>query len=120
MNILSKAVIDQLIRDTSLELLPIMVNSFIDELDRRTITFEEIAIEWRAEASCIPLRDAAHALKSCSGTFGAELLFEHAKNLEDALRNEQHELVPEYIHEVRTAIQKTHQVYSAYRDELNQ
>ncbi len=118
MKILSQAVIDQLIQDTSLELLPVMLNSFIEELDRRSIAFEEVSQSWSPEL-LTPLRDAAHALKSCSGTFGAELLHEHSKQLEDALRAELTAPIPGYISEVREAIQLTQEKYRAYRDQLN-
>lgn len=120
MNILSQDVINQLIQDTSLELLPVMITSFLEELERRSAAFEESAELWQAEHAPLPLREAAHALKSCSGTFGAELLYERAKALEDALRAELFDSVPELIEALREAVQQTQQRYRAFHDELNQ
>ncbi len=119
MNVMSQSVIDQLVRDTSIDLLPIMVNSFIEELERRANDFEQTAAQWQAESAALPLRDAAHALKSCSGTFGAELLYEHAKILEDALRAELSDPIATYIVNVRQALQQTMECYCTYRETLN-
>ncbi|MBU2955893.1 PAS domain S-box protein [Marinobacter sp. F3R08] len=77
--LLSDAVLDQLVADTSAETLPMMISVFINEVKKRIQALENA----EATGDEAEIREQAHALKSCAGTFGGERLQDSAQRLEE-------------------------------------
>jgi two-component system, sensor histidine kinase and response regulator len=81
--ILDKNIIMQLIAETSRECMPLMLTAFCEELRKRQALLTEALIN----SDLAELAEQAHAVKSCSGTFGANSLYLCAKTLEDNARS---------------------------------
>jgi HPt (histidine-containing phosphotransfer) domain-containing protein len=77
--LLNPKVIEQIIRDTSIEVLDPLLSAFISELEKHQAQL----INAFKEQAILQIVAEAHALKSCSGTFGAQALYEHSMALED-------------------------------------
>jgi len=113
-DLLSKDVLDQLIKDTSAESLPMMISVFINEIKKR---LEGIESAERAKDE-LEMREQAHALKSCSGTFGGKKLQAVAHELElqacqsNACSNEA------LLKTVKQVAEETLLAYSDYRNHL--
>lgn len=84
-----QTVLEQLVRDTSQASLIPLLTLFLKELDTRFDAIQLAAGAGNVDA----VREEAHALKSCSGTFGALQLQELATSLEYAARDEDISLV---------------------------
>ncbi|MBY6194598.1 PAS domain S-box protein [Marinobacter hydrocarbonoclasticus] len=112
--VLSEEVLAQLVRDTSAESLPMMISVFINEIKKRLEGIE------RAESTIdeSEMREQAHALKSCCGTFGGKKLQAVAHELEiqasqsSACSNEA------LLANIKQVAQTTLVTYSEYRDQL--
>ncbi len=113
MNIISQDVIDQLVLDTSLGLLPTLLTSFVQELDTRRDALETAIIQFN-KGDWTGIIEAAHALKSSSGTFGATLLYQSAKQLEDAAREKDQTNITALIEAAKSAADQTYQAYCDY------
>jgi len=86
--ILNKNVIRQLAKDTSIETLPKMLLIFCDEIKNRALALEQAHVE----RDLNEIVEQAHAIKSCSGTFGATQLYLITQQLECLARQERVEL----------------------------
>jgi PAS domain S-box-containing protein len=80
--VLSLTVIEQLARDTSLETLPQMLQIFCDEIKNRVRELTNA----NASQDINEIIEQSHAIKSCSGTFGATQLYLSAQCLEGEAR----------------------------------
>lgn len=78
--LMSDRVLQQLANDTSPETVPMMLSVFLGEMEKRGQMLKEL---W-AQKNYGEVREQAHALKSCSGTFGGLRLQEVAKQMEEA------------------------------------
>ncbi len=114
MTILSQPVIDRLIKDTSAEALPAMLTMFTTEVSRR---LGQIKVGLANTDSSL-LREEAHALKSCAGTFGAIRLQGSAKALENQAASGQVEAYPRLVAALSADVEETLAAYGRYKDEL--
>ena len=112
--VLSNSVLDQLARDTSIETVPMMLSVFMNEIKKR-IQAIDLEHESKNESE---IREQAHALKSCAGTFGGLRLQEMARRLEDLASEHQACANPEVIHQVRKVAEDTLLAYSDYHARL--
>ncbi len=115
MTTLCQDVIDQLVADTSQELLPVMVGSFIKELELK----RDLVIQANRDQQSTSLRELAHSLKSCASTYGALRLRQAAKQLEDAAALDQRDAYQVLILQLQTTLDETLDVYRTYLDNLN-
>lgn len=76
--ILNAGVLEQMAEDTSPDLMPMMLQVYYDELETK-VTLLHAAYEAQ---SFEELSEQAHAIKSASGTFGADRLYDAARDLE--------------------------------------
>ncbi len=83
-SLIDYSVLERLAQDTSIELLPQMLAMFCKETSKRYNLLEQAIFERRTSE----IAEQAHAIKSCSGTFGATLLYEEAQQVEQAARYE--------------------------------
>lgn len=83
MELLSESVIEQLARDTSKDSIPMMLEMYCTEVELRLQKLKVAS----SQEDIVEIAEQVHALKSCSGTFGANALFEAAKQLEDKARS---------------------------------
>lgn len=114
--VLSTEVLTQLGKDTSMESLPMMVSVFINEVKKRLEGINR-AVELGDE---VELREQAHALKSCSGTFGGLRLQAAAKVLEDLASESSGCASNQVVATVRHVADETLVAYSGYRDRFDQ
>ncbi len=112
---LSEPVLEQLVRDTSQDALVPMLDMFLDELQLR---YQAIVA---AMASCdaIEVGEQAHALKSCSGTFGAKEVQRLAKELEDAGRTQDMTLLTPLAQALAPAVAGTEKAFRKYREQAS-
>ncbi|MBY6032315.1 PAS domain S-box protein [Marinobacter daepoensis] len=108
--ILSQQVLEQLALDTSEASLPLMISVFINEIKKRMQLIDLKA----SEHDYSELREQTHALKSCSGTFGAMLLHDKAQELELVLVEGQHQGVESIIDTLRNNADETVKKYESY------
>lgn len=80
--LLNRAALDQLEKDTSPEIVPMILNKFLQELETRCAAIRESLAAGDVER----LGLEAHSIKSASRTFGLEQLSVRALTLEDAVR----------------------------------
>lgn len=111
--VLSDDVLNQLTKDTSAESLPMMISVFINEIKKRIEGID------RAEAlgDESEIREQAHALKSCAGTFGGMRLQAAAHELEN-LASRSRACSDDVIPMVRKVAEQTLEAYSGYRERL--
>jgi two-component system, sensor histidine kinase and response regulator len=81
--------INQLEKDTSTEAMPRMLQMFLDEMTKRVDALKEA----KAIGDVGEIREQAHAIKSCSGTFGALRMHHLGKNLESMCVAEKVDLI---------------------------
>ena len=112
--LLSTAVLQQLARDTSGEALPMMITVFQGEVRKRVSLIKSVADDGNSNE----LREQAHALKSCAGTFGGLRLQELARLLEDAASAGNTEELPVLIEELGTVAEQTLIEYARYQKDL--
>lgn len=111
--LLNKKVIDSLITDTSRECMLMMLEAFCVELDkRRTLLAKALH-----EHNLSQLTEQAHAIKSCSGTFGASQLYDWARTLEQKARTQHYtvENLQSESRELISILEQTEQQFTAYR-----
>ncbi len=77
--------LDQLVKDTSESILPTILSIYYDETESRIPLMMSLfeGQDWKG------LKDEAHTLKSSSGSFGADILFEKAKKIEELITKRQ-------------------------------
>ena len=114
LEVLSETVLTQLTKDTSAESLPMMISVFINEIKKRTEGIEAAAINLDE----MEIREQAHALKSCSGTFGGLRLQVAAQQLEDLASKSSACANPDAVAEALKVAEKTLVAYSEYRENL--
>lgn len=112
--LLSDDVIKQLSRDTSAENLPMMISVFINEIKKR-LEYIDIAVNKQDE---LEIREQAHALKSCAGTFGGLKLQEAARELEDLASRSNACSEALALERVTEIAKDTLVAYSEYRESL--
>jgi PAS domain S-box-containing protein len=112
--LLSDDVIKQLSRDTSAENLPMMISVFINEIKKR-LQYIDIACNKQDE---LEIREQAHALKSCAGTFGGLKLQEAARELEDLASRSNACSEALALERVTEIAKDTLVAYSEYRESL--
>lgn len=112
--VLSEEVLAQLVRDTSAESLPMMISVFINEIKKRIEGIE------RAESTTdeSEMREQAHALKSCCGTFGGKKLQAVAHELEMQAAQSSACSNAALLANIKQVAQTTLITYSDYRDQL--
>ena len=113
--VMSMNVLNQLVKDTSLESLPMMISVFINEIKKRIEGINR-AVESNDEAE---IREQAHALKSCSGTFGGLRLQAAASELEDLASESSACSYPALVTDVRNVADETVLEYAGYREKLD-
>ena len=82
-DLMSQETLDKLGQETSPEILPEIVNVFIDEMQERIDQFPSDISALDAD----DLVSRAHAIKSSAGTFGANRLMEAARDIEQLARD---------------------------------
>lgn len=82
MELLNPKVIEQIIKDTSLDMLDPLLAAFKNELDKH----QQQLLGSLEEKNIKQIAEEAHSLKSCSGTFGAQHLYQHSMILEEAAK----------------------------------
>ncbi|WP_416397232.1 response regulator [Allohahella sp. A8] len=112
--VLSEDVLEQLIKDTSAENLPMMISVFMNEIKKRLEGLE------KAEASSdeLEIREQAHALKSSSGTFGGLRLQTAAKELEELASHSSACSDGDAITKLKQVAEETLVAYADYRERL--
>jgi signal transduction histidine kinase/CheY-like chemotaxis protein/HPt (histidine-containing phosphotransfer) domain-containing protein len=113
-DILSSDVLRQLAKDTSESALPMMITVFHGEVQKRMKLIKAL----RDGSDVTELREQAHALKSCAGTFGALRLRELARRLEDAAADERGRELPELVEALESAAEQTLTEYARYQTDL--
>ena len=114
LEVLSRAVLGQLSKDTSVESLPMMISVFINEIKKRTEGINEAA----KNKDDLEIREQAHALKSCAGTFGGLKLQAAAQKLEDLASLSSASSDTDAVAYVQLVAEQTLAAYSEYRDSL--
>ncbi|UDL07042.1 ATP-binding protein [Marinobacter sp. CA1] len=112
--LLSKVVLKQLSKDTSESSIPLMLSVFMNEVKKRSHLID-IAIN---DEDYLELREQAHALKSCSGTFGAMRLHVKAKDLELAIVNDQLDEALAMMNSLKTLMDSTIEEYASHLKSL--
>lgn len=112
--VLSEAVLGQLTKDTSVESLPMMISVFINEIRKRIEGIDSAA----KSHDELEIREQAHALKSCSGTFGGLRLQAAAGQLESLASRSNACENPELISQVLKVAEETLVTYSEFRESL--
>lgn len=117
---LEEAVLDQLVEDASAEALAPMLEMFLEELGtRREAIAVSVASPASADETLAKLREQAHALKSCCGTFGARRLQAIAQALEAAAMAHDKDAVRALTDHLLGEIPSTLEVFAAYRAEAS-
>ena len=80
MDILDDEVLNRLAIDTSSSRFPVLIAAFLEEIDKCTELLNA-AVSERDEEK---VREVAHVLRSVSGTFGANRLYESSTRIEQA------------------------------------
>lgn len=112
--ILSDAALEQLASDVSIEALPAMLAVFLDEVRSRLGRIEtEFGRDDEAE-----LREQAHAMKSCAGTYGGLRLQAAASALEDAAIEGRVKADPHLMSNLKQAAEQTLIDYHLYKESL--
>ncbi|WP_458527021.1 PAS domain S-box protein [Onishia taeanensis] len=118
---LEAAVLDQLVEDTSAEALVPMLDMFLDELDtRREAIGSIVSSASSVDDPLAELREQAHALKSCCGTFGARRLQAIAQAMEAAAMTHDEAAVRALADSLLGEIPSSREVFAAYRAEGRQ
>ncbi|WP_421910473.1 response regulator [Marinobacter sp.] len=112
--LLSATVLQQLARDTSGEAIPKMITVFQEEVRKRVSLINSVA----DDSDPSELREQAHALKSCAGTFGGLRLRELARLLEDAASAGNTQKLPVLIEELGIVAEQTLIEYAQYKADL--
>lgn len=112
--LLSDEVLAQLSKDTSVEALPMMISVFTNEVKKRLEGIERA----RTAADEPEIREQAHALKSCAGTFGGLKLQAAARDLEDFASCSRACDEGTALNTVKQVAEETLVAYSDYRDHL--
>lgn len=107
--VLNESALAQLAADTSWETIPMMLSIFIREIKTRWSAIETAF----ADGDIGELREQAHALKSCSGTYGGARLSAVSKSLETAAAEHQTELLAGLVATLSTVAEETEKAYSA-------
>lgn len=110
--LLNPQVITQIISDTSIDMLEPLLAAFLDEL----VKHQQLLTSAHTTGNIQQVTGEAHALKSCSGTFGAERLYQQAMQLEDnaKLANSNATLLSDNVATVIETIEATRKHYQAY------
>jgi len=117
---LEDAVLDRLVEDVSAESLAPMLDMFLDELDtRREAIATRMASPASADETLAELREQAHALKSCCGTFGARRLQCIAQALEAAAMTYDEAAVGALANSLLGELTPTREVFAAYRAKVS-
>ncbi|MDO6563782.1 PAS domain S-box protein [Amphritea sp. 1_MG-2023] len=112
--LLDTQVIDQLKKDTSEAALRPMLDMFIDELQSRSSALNAALLAGDATT----VREHAHALKSCCGTFGAIHLQSLAEVMETAGRDGDMATIQAHSSELLHICSATQEGYASYRNHL--
>lgn len=80
--VIDTAILTRLGRDVSEEMLPVLIDAFLEELDGRALSIEKAI----AEADDDHLRIEVHSIKSCARTFGATALAIRAADIEEQIK----------------------------------
>lgn len=112
--LLSAIVLQQLARDTSAEALPKMITVFQGEVSKRV----KLINRYLDDGDVSELREQAHALKSCAGTFGGLRLQELAKFLEEAADAGNTQELSTLIEELAEVAEQTLIEYAEYQKDL--
>ncbi len=113
-DVLSESALAQLAADTSWETIPMMLSIFVREIKTR-----RSAVDAAYQAGDVSeVREQAHALKSCSGTYGGARLSAVAKALEYAAAEGQTDLLPGLVTTLGVIADTTENAYSAKMTEL--
>ncbi len=110
MTLLRQDVVNQLRADTSPALLPVLLKSFLDELPVRHQQLQQAL----AKGEAVAVREAAHAIKSCAGTYGAEQLRVSAMALENAAADRQSSQFAVLANDLAAVLEQTRTVYEQY------
>ena len=106
--VLNESALAQLAADTSWETIPMMLSIFIREIKTRWSAAEAAF----ADGDIGELREQAHALKSCSGTYGGARLSAVARSLENAAAENQTELLTGLVATLSAVAEETEKAYS--------
>jgi PAS domain S-box-containing protein len=112
--LLSDEVLAQLSKDTSVEALPMMISVFTNEVKKRLEGIERA----QNAADELEIREQAHALKSCAGTFGGLRLQAAARDLEDLASHSSACGEGKALNTVKQVAEETLVAYSDYRNHL--
>ncbi|WP_323751025.1 PAS domain S-box protein [Marinobacter sp.] len=112
--VMSAGVLKQLARDTSEAAVPMMLTVFINEIKKRAQGIAQ-AHNSKDEGE---IREQAHAMKSCAGTFGGLRLQAAAKDLEDVAGESKACENPALIRQVGKVADDTLMAYSEYHKRL--
>lgn len=114
--IINEGTLAQMAKDTSRELLPTMIDVYVNEISKRS----EQLVDALQMKDCSQLSDLAHAIKSASGTFGADLLHEQAKVIEAKMKeqNISDEEIASNICELEKTIVATKEAFYNYKQTL--
>lgn len=85
-NLVNEATLQQLIKDTSVEVVPKLISIYIAETKNRL----QLMKKFHSAGKWTELGDEAHTLKSSSGSFGATYLADKARRIELAVKEDKH------------------------------
>lgn len=110
MTVLNRTALEQLERDTSPEIVPVILSRFLEELQKRCD-----AIEAALAATAIePTGLEAHSIKSAARTFGLEDLSSAALCLEEACEAQDGDRVPTLAAELLVSAAAARNAVEAY------
>jgi len=110
--LLDRDTLDQLARNTSPGVLPVILDSFVRELEQRARTLDRLL----ADGDLRAIGEEAHTVKGLAGTFGASRLCALAFELEQAGRAERGDIIDDIAGDFRACVERT---LRCYRDRLD-
>jgi CheY-like chemotaxis protein/HPt (histidine-containing phosphotransfer) domain-containing protein len=111
---IDRRILDQLLEDVGPENAEVVVDAFVQELERQTIALEEAADKLDLEA----MAQAAHRLKSSAASYGATRLSEVVASIEQAARTGPPEAAIESMGEFLELAKGSREAMDALRREV--
>ena len=114
-SILDSKVLAKLQADTSRELVPVVVNMFIDETRDR---LPKIMQAW-TELDYVGMENELHALKSGSGSFGASRLYHIAMDAHELARKHDEDGLRQIVEHIQPVCSASLEALTHYLDSMD-
>lgn len=97
---ISREVFARLGQDTGEELLPALVQIFVEDGQQNLLAIDNAFASHDAEELCL----LAHTLKSVCATYGAVVCHDHALGLEQACRRHDWRIIQQWVNQLKTSL----------------